>query len=254
MNTALETIRTVVVDDEPLARDRLLRLLRAEEDVTVVAECGSGACAVEAVEEHRPDLVFLDIHLPEMDGFGVLDEARARHRFHVIFVTAYDQHAVRAFDVQALDYLLKPLDAARLHRAVQRARVQLHEPGESESGRESQTPFVTTWDRLAVRERNRVIFLRPTDIDWIEAEGNYVRLHVGPRSHLLRETMCAAEQRLAPRGFLRVSRSALVNLDRVRELQPLFHGDSVLVLHDGRQLVATRAFRPHLERLLAGLR
>ena len=253
MGPTLDLIRTVIVDDEPPARERLIHLLQAEEDIAIVAQCGSGTQAITAIEEHLPDLVLLDVQLPGIDGFGVIAEVRMRHPFHVIFVTAHDEHAVRAFDVSALDFLLKPFDSERLHRALQRVRDRRHEPGRIVSGPDGNTPHPVEWDRIAVREHNRVIFLRPAEIDWVEAEGNYVRLHVGRETHLLRETMRAAEERLGPRGFLRISRSTLVNLERVHELQPLFHGDSVLMLHDGRKLAATRAYRAQLDEILVRL-
>ncbi len=244
-------IRTIVVDDEPLARERMRTLLRAEDDVHVIAECGNGREAVRAITDLHPDLVMLDVQLPELDGFAVLEAIATPPDFDVIFVTAHDENAVQAFEVNACDYLLKPCDAERLRHAIQRVRDRRTTMAAPRPAPEEPMPHPPGWDRLAVREHNRVIFLKPAEIDWIEAEGNYVRLHLNGKAYLLRETMHAAEQRLTARGFLRISRSALVNLERVREMQPLFHGDAVLVLHDGRQLSVTRAYRTQLDNLLA---
>ena len=230
------TIRVLIVDDEPPARELIATLLREE-----------------------PDLVFLDVRMPGLDGFGVLAELPAERWPLVVFVTAYEQHAVRAFEVHALDYILKPFEYDRLRQTVQRARAKLRQGGgASEQMRllamlEDLQNRVQSWDRLVVRETGRTIFLKADEIDWIEAEGNYVCLHAGAKSYLLRETMNAAEARLASRNFLRVGRSVLVNLERIKEWQPLFHGDSVLILTDGTRLTVSRVYREKLERLVAQL-
>ena len=252
-------IRALIVDDEPPARELIATLLRDEPDVEVVGECANGRSAVADIERLSPDLVFLDVQMPALDGFGVLAALPMERWPLVVFVTAYDKHAVRAFEVHALDYLLKPFEYERLHHAVRRARAALQKSSESLH----QTRLLAllediqqrseNWDRLAVRDSRRVTFFRPEEIDWIEAEGNYLRLHVGRKSHLLRETMNAAEARLASKKFLRISRSALVNLERVKEWQPLFHGDSLLTLADGTRLTVTRAYREGLDRLMARL-
>jgi two-component system LytT family response regulator len=249
-------IRALIVDDEPPARELIATLLRQEADVEIVGECANGRSAVAAIERLAPDLVFLDIQMPGLDGFGVLSQLPAERWPLIVFVTAYDQHAVRAFEVHALDYLLKPFEYDRLRQAVQRARAQLHTPSsETQQARllallEDWQRQSQTWDRLAVREDRRVTFLKPDAIDWIEADGNYLRLHVGQKSHLIRETMNTAETRLAPKKFLRVSRSVLVNLERVREWQPMFHGDSVVILNDGTRLTVSRIYRESLDRLV----
>jgi two-component system LytT family response regulator len=197
--------------------------------------------------------------MPGLDGFGVLAELPQERWPVIVFVTAYDQHAVRAFEVHALDYLLKPFEYDRLREAVRRVRLKMEEhDGASEQSRllsllEELQNKAQSWDRMVVREAGRVIFLKPDEIDWIETEGNYLRLHVGAKAYLLRETMNAAEARLADRKFLRVSRSALVNLERIKEWQPLFHGDSILVLKDGTRLTVTRVYREKLDRLVAQL-
>ena len=195
--------------------------------------------------------------MPGLDGFGVLTALPSDRWPLVVFVTAYDQHAVRAFEVHALDYLLKPFEYDRLRQAVQRARAQFSQrDGAAQQARllallQDLPRPSQTWDRVAVREDRCVTFLRPEDIDWIEAEGNYLRLRAGKKSYLLRETMNAAEARLAPKKFLRVSRSVLVNLERVKEWQPLFHGDSVVILEDGTRLTVSRVYRESLDRLVA---
>lgn len=240
------SIRTLIVDDEAPARDLIARLLREEKDVEIVGECANGHSALASIKNTSPDLVFLDIQMPGSDGFDVLMKLAPDRRPLIVFVTAYDKHAVRAFELHALDYLLKPFEYGRLREAVARARQQLNRDSlDAHQARLSQLlkdlqNNSRSWDRIAVRETGRVIFLKPDAIHWIEAEGNYLRLHVGNESYLLRETMNAAEDRLATRNFLRINRSTLVNLDRVKEWQPLFHGDSVVVLQDGSRLSTWR--------------
>jgi two-component system LytT family response regulator len=252
-------IRALIVDDEPPARELIATLLRNEPDVEVVGQCANGRSAVADINRLAPDLVFLDVSMPGLDAFGVLGELPAERWPMIVFVTAYDKHAVQAFQVHAIDYLLKPFEYSRLGEAVQRARAKLGERnGASERVRllallEQLQSSAPSWDRVAVREAGRVTFLKHDEIDWIEADGNYLQLHVGKRSYLLRETMHAAETRLAARKFLRVSRSTLVNLERIQEWQPLFHGDSVLILKDGTRLTVSRVYREKLDRLVAEL-
>jgi two-component system LytT family response regulator len=245
-------IRAAIVDDEPLARERLRTLLRAEGDVSVVAECAEGRAAVRAIETHRPDVVFLDVQMPEMDGFAVLQALSPRRVPNVVFVTAYDKYALQAFDVHAVDYLLKPFDRDRFRRALARVRAAV------EAG-EPPTPRLLALlerlrregrlDRLVVKSRGRIVFLRADEIDWIEAAGNYVRVHAGKEAHLMRETLGTLEERLDHGRFVRIHRSTIVNLDSVKELVPSFHGDYVVRLRDGTELVLSRSFRgrvPHL--------
>ena len=252
-------IRTLIVDDEPPARELISTLLRNESDIEVIGECGNGSDAVVAIRQDTPDLVFLDVQMPGLDGFGVLATLDTGRLPLVVFVTAYDKYAVRAFEAHALDYLLKPFEYDRVHEAVQRARAHLQKnsPGVNrdrlQGFLEDLCAKSQSWERLVIREVGRVIFVKPDEIDWIEAEGNYLRLHVGKESFLLRETMGAAEARLAPRKFLRLSRSTLVNLERVKEWQPLFHGDSAVILQDGTRLTLSRVYREQFDRLLAGL-
>jgi len=259
-----EPMRVLVADDEPLARRRVLRLLREHDDeVDVVAVCESGSQAVEAIRETRPDLVFLDVQMPGLDGFEVLERLGGELPA-VIFVTAHDRYALRAFEVHALDYLLKPFDAERFHRALEHGRARLGQrDGEGrerlaalleqlarERGGSAEpappAPARRHLDWVMVKVRGKVEFLRTADIDWIEAEGNYVRLHAGKKKYLVREKIGALEERLDPERFLRVHRSALVQLDRVAELHPMAAGDGILVLRDGSEVKLSRGFRRRL--------
>lgn len=257
-----EPMRVVVADDEPLARRRVLRLLREHDDqVDVVAVCESGSQAVDAIRETRPDLVFLDVQMPEMDGFEVLEHLGGELPA-VIFVTAHDRYALRAFEVHALDYLLKPFDVERFNQALERGRTQVeHRAGEGPNrlvalleelardrhgngdGHASPRRFL---DWVMVKVRGKVEFLRTADIDWVEAEGNYVRLHTGKKGYLIREKIGELEERLDPERFLRVHRSAIVQLDRVAELHPMAAGDGILILRDGSEVKLSRGYRRRL--------
>lgn len=247
-------LKAILVDDEPLARERVRTLLAAESDVELLAECANGPEAVEAVRRERPDVLFLDVQMPEMDGFEVL-RAIGTPLPIVIFVTAFDEHAVRAFEAQALDYLLKPFKPARFRAAVERARGQLAKRQPDEITKqllallESRPTAPTYLSRIAVRDRDRVRFVKTTDIDWLEASGNYVIIHAGKENHVLRETLTALEGQLSPREFLRLSRSTLVNLDRVAQVEPAFNNEHVVVLADGTRLTLTRGLRELQERL-----
>jgi len=252
-------IRALIVDDELPARELIAALLRDEPDVEIVGECANGRAAVAAIERLAPDLIFLDVQMPSLDGFGVLAELPVERLPLVVFVTAFDKHAVRAFEVHAFDYLLKPFEYDRLRQSVQRARAQLAQRSPTDYqtrllGLLEDLQKAQPWSRLAVREAGRIVFVKPDEVDWIEAEGNYLCLHVGKKSYLLRETMHSAEASLAPKQFLRISRSALVNLERVKEWQPLFHGDSVLILENGTRLTVSRVYRENFSRLVAQLR
>jgi two-component system LytT family response regulator len=252
-------MRVVIADDEPLARERIELLLAGRPDVEVVAAAGDGRAAVEAVRAHRPDLLFLDVQMPELDGFGVLRELGADAPPAVVFCTAYDQFALRAFEVHALDYLLKPFDEERFTAALERARAQVARRGAGEDLGAKLAALLAAArpaaaeakaDRLAVKTDGRVLLVKHADIDWVEAADNYVNLHVGRDSHLMRETMNSLEQRLDPERFVRISRSTIVNLDRVKELQPMFHGDYTVILRDGTKLSLSRNYRERLAHLL----
>ena len=240
-------IRAVIADDEPPARERVRHLLREHSDIEIIAECGNGPDTVAAVKEHAPDLLFLDIQMPGLDGFGVLAALPQDKLPIVIFTTAYDQHALRAFDAHALDYLLKPFKPARFKDAVQRARDQLTA---KQAGANTQNlielltrraaPHLT---RITVKTGDKVIFVRVRDIECIESAGNYIVVHAGGQEHVLRETLSDLESQLDPANFLRVSRSALVNLNHVKELQPMFKGDHAVILQSGRKVAMTRGIR-----------
>ncbi|MCL4811720.1 MAG: LytTR family DNA-binding domain-containing protein [Vicinamibacteraceae bacterium] len=251
------TIRACIVDDEPLARERIRTLLEQESDIEVVGESGDGGEAIAEIRAKKPDLVFLDVQMPVVDGFGVLQALDTELPRAVIFVTAYDQYALQAFEVHALDYLLKPFNGKRFKKAIERARDELTKGAGNggvnerllsllENLREERRPP----ERLVLKSSGRVAFLKVDEIDWIEAEGNYVRLHVGPISHLLRETMKGIEAKLDPNRFIRIHRSTIVNTERIKELQPLFHGEYAVILQDGTRLTASRGPENKLRRLL----
>lgn len=252
------TLRVVVADDEPLGRQRLVRLLQAEPDTEVVAACADGEEAVGAIREQAPDLVLLDIQMPRLDGFEVVAALGQAHQPVVIFVTAHDQYAVRAFEVHAFDYLLKPVDQDRLREAMGWALSTTRRSPQGSSTRRmlalleelNARDRARGRDRLVVRTPERAIFLRTETIDWIEAAGKFVHLHVGRTAHALRESMAELEQELDPARFLRISRSVIVNLERIQEVQPWFQGDYVLILTDGTRLTSTRGYRENMRRLL----
>jgi two-component system LytT family response regulator len=255
----VKKIRTLIVDDEPLARRNLRVLLEKDPHIEILDECRNGPDAVKAINTLSPDLIFLDIQMPGMDGFDVLARVGPKRIHAIIFVTAFDQYALKAFEVHALDYLLKPFDDERFARALGRAKSQiaghdinelsnrllaLLEERESErKGSKERQDYLT---RLMIRVSNRVTLLKVHEIDFIEADGNYAKVHVGRKAHLLRETMHDLESQLDPAKFVRIHRSIIVNLDRIRELQPHFNGDYVVVLEDGRQLRLSRTRREAL--------
>ncbi len=234
-------IRALIADDEPLARRKVKSLLAREPDVEVMGECGSGAEAARLIRELDPNLVFLDVEMPELDGLTMLRDFEGKAAPAVIFVTAYDQYAVGAFDVQAVDYLLKPIDRRRFQTALARARDHLRKPEDRAA-----TPLT----RLLVRSGDRTQVLKVDDVDWVEAADNYVKVHALGQIHLLREKLSHLRSRLDPARFLRIHRSAVVNVDRIQSLYPLFHGDQMVVLRDGTELSLSRRYRQELERVL----
>ena len=256
-------IRVLIVDDEPAARARIRRLLGDESNVEIVGECGDGDSAVKAVAELSPDVLFLDIQMPESDGFDVLERLERKPHPLVVFVTAYDQYALRAFEVHALDYLLKPFDAERFRAAFARVRERLANNERTEerlvralldelrAGRGELERLVKGEpryiERIMVRSQGRITFLRVADLDFLEASGNYVKLHTAKGSHLIRETLSGLEARLDPAQFVRIHRSTIVNLDRVREMQPWFSGDYLVLLHSGAKLKLSRSYREAME-------
>ena len=249
-------IRTLVVDDEPLARGVIREMLEDDPEVEIIGECINGREAIAAIEELSPDLLFLDVQMPELGGFAVLEALKTERLPFVIFVTAYDQYAVRAFEVHALDYLLKPFDRERFEAAWQRAKNQIKKERETEREQrilallEELKAGPKYLERLVVKTGGRVFFEDTDDIYWIEAEGNYVRVHNEQKSYLLRETISGLEAQLDPKKFLRIHRSAIVKIDRIQELQPWFHGEYRVILHNGTQLTLSRNYRENLQEVL----
>jgi len=254
-------IRTVIVDDEELARRGLRALSQRCEDLELICECRNGREAVDAIHRHRPDLVFLDVQMPGKTGFDVIGAIEDAQRPHVIFVTAYDKFALRAFEVHALDYLLKPVNEERFDAALARVREAMSHASDNAivqrvrqaaAGLQGATlpSTVPAVGRLPIKSNGRIIVIRSADIDWIEAEGDYVSVHVGGKTWLTRETIAAVELRLALSGFVRIHRSTLVNAERVKELRPLDKGEYIVVLSDGTELKLTRNYRASVERLV----
>ncbi len=249
------TIRALVVDDEAVARRRIRRLLGPETDIAVVGECGDGASAIEAITTARPHIVFLDVQMPERDGFEVIQALEPGELPAIVFVTAFDRYALRAFDVHAIDYLLKPFTRERFRTAISRARERIAHRREDEGltalVAELRARYIT---RLAVNAGNRTVLVDCADVEWIEAADNYVKLHVGAREYLARDTLTALEQRLDPAAFARIHRSAIVRLDRVAGIRPATHGDLHLELRGGARLTLSRTFRDRVESRLLFLR
>jgi two-component system, LytTR family, response regulator len=255
----VKKIRALIVDDEPLAREGIGMRLKQEPDVEVIGACKNGREAVTVILREVPDLVFLDIQMPRLDGFGVIEAVGAKQMPHVIFVTAYDEHALRAFEVSALDYLLKPIDGGRFSEALERARSRIR--GETLDAVSERLQKMMTalgverkhLERLSIKSAGRITFLSVDEIDWIEAADNYVHVHAGRESHLLHATMSSLESRLDPNKFLRIHRSTIVNVGRIKELQPMFHGEYRIILKDGAQLTSGRSYRESLQKLLNNL-
>ncbi len=253
-------IRAVIADDERLARKKLRILLDSEPQVEVVAECPNGRQAVSAIRSFRPDMVLLDIQMPDLNGFEVLNEIPSAEMPTVIFTSVYDQYAVRAFEAHALDYLLKPFDQDRLHAAVERASTEIRKSRHQEftnrvlemlssitSEKRTISPFD---DRLAIKTNGRVVFLNLDEIHWIEAAANYVRLNTAKEAYLFRETISRVSERLNPADFVRIHRSMIVNVRRIKELIPVNSGEYVVVLHGGKELSCSRGYRSNLQPLL----
>ena len=249
-----QTIRTVIIDDERLARQRIRRMLSNSPDFEVIAEFENSQHGLDYLEDTGADLLFLDVQMPGLDGFALLEALNPARMPIVIFVTAYDEYALRAFEYHAFDYLLKPFDQTRFEKALDRARKQLTSQGSNnekllnllnEIRQRNQEPA-----RFAIKTPGRVFFVRQEDIDWIEAADNYVNLHVGADTHLIRETMNSLEGRLDSRKFLRIHRSTIVNAERIKELRPWFHGEYVDLLKDGTELTLSRTYREKILSLL----
>lgn len=249
-------IRTLLVDDEPLAREGMRMQLADHADVEVIGESGDGEEAIHAIEKLQPDLVFLDIQMPGIDGFGVIEALDMPRLPHIVFVTAYDEFALRAFDAHALDYLLKPVDTDRLDRALGRVRERLAAPQRDSVDQRLLTLLEDIRGRgeylrrIVVRTGTRLLILRTEELDWIEAASNYAQLHVGDKTYTLRETMAGLEAKLDPDQFIRIHRSIIVRIDRIRELEPLFQGDFLIVMRDGTRLTSSRSYRDRIRSLL----
>jgi two-component system, LytTR family, response regulator len=250
-------MRIVIADDEPLAREKLRLMLSSEPGVQILAECKNGDETIRALKTCKPDLLMLDIQMPDLDGFEVLSRVSPDVLPIIIFTTAFDRHAVRAFEAHALDYLLKPFDQERLHQAVNRARAELVKADDREAthrllnflsqNAEKQSPSDR---RLVIKAGGRVVFLGVDEIDWVEAAANYVKINVGKQSYLLRKGIGEIADRLDPTQFVRIHRSAIVNIKRIKELQPVNSGEYIVVLKDGKELSCSRGYRAGLQRLI----
>jgi len=258
-------VRTLIVDDEPVARRGVRLLLERDPGVEIIGEAAGGAEAAELIKRDKPDLVFLDVQMPGCDGFETLSKVGAEAAPAVVFITAYDEHALRAFEVNAVDYLLKPYDDARFSAALQRAKLavrqreaeavnrrltQLLEYLHQDPTRSAPTKEELPSDRILLKSSGEIFFLKADEIDWIEAEGDYMKFHVAGRTHLMRETMARLEARLDPKRFIRIHRSTIVNIDRLRKLSPSFAGEYAVVLHDGTKLKLSRGYQERIGALL----
>lgn len=254
--TGAGRITALIVDDEPLARRKIRRMLTRDPDVQMLDDCANGPEAIAAIGAHSPDLVFLDVQMPEVDGFDVLESITHLRMPLVIFVTAYDQYALRAFEVSAVDYLVKPFDRRRFEKALQRAKARLATVLEDDLNHQTLALLEelkarsSHTERLVIKAGGRAFFLKTEEIDWIEAEGKYVRIHVGKETYLLREAIGSMEGQLDPKRFPRIHRSTIVNIERVLELQPWFHNEYRVILKDGTELTLSRSCRKRLGELL----
>jgi len=250
-------LKTLIVDDEPLAREGLSMLLSRDPEITDIQEAKNGREALAVIRNARPDLVFLDVQMPEMDGFGVIKEIGAEHMPALVLVTAHDEYAIQAFEINAIDYLLKPITEERFARALERVKGRLHLKPADEASRQILSLLETMasprryLQRLAVRTAGKTIFVDVNDVDWIEAAENYVQLHVGRTGHLLHVAMNTFEKSLDPEVFARIHRSAIVNIRRIKELQPALHGEYVVTLEDGVRLQSGRVYSERLKALTA---
>ena len=252
-------LRILIVDDEPLARERLRALLQAEAGAQIIGECGSGPEAVAAIRSERPDAVFLDLQMPGCDGLQVVAQLPPEARPAIVFVTAHEQFAVDAFAVQAVDYLLKPFDRTRFQQAFQRVQEHWRARQAGRLGAQLESFLAANAaqagrapERITVKSDGRLVFVKPEDVIWVEAADNYVVLHLRDDRLMLRETLSSLEERLGTTHFARVNRSAIVHLDQIKELQPTFHGDYVVILRNGTKLPLSRSLRGQLGNLIRG--
>ncbi|MFL6247372.1 MAG: LytR/AlgR family response regulator transcription factor [Thermoanaerobaculia bacterium] len=250
-------IRTLIVDDERLARQKVRTLLAADDDIEIVGECANGAEAIAAVRKHKPDLVLLDVEMPGANGFEVLQRLRGERLPMVVFITAHDEYAVRAFEVEAVDYVMKPFDRRRFGDALRRAKRQIGEQDQDAEARIIRLlervikggRDLKMLDHFVVKARDRTFLVGVTDIDWIEAEGKYVRLHAAGASHLVRESIGDVEERLDARKFLRIHRATIINVKRIHEMHRGFGGGVFVVLRDGTKLTMSRRYRARIREL-----
>jgi two-component system LytT family response regulator len=252
-----EKITALIVDDEPLARKFVRRMLENHSAVEIVGECSNGKEAAAAIREKKPDLVFLDVQMPEMDGFTTLETLSAESLPQIVFVTAYEQYAIRAFEIHALDYLLKPFDQPRFDKAMTRVYEKNVDREQANTERkqiaallENVSPKSPYLERLVVKTGGRIIFLKTSEIDWIQADDKYAHLHAGSKSHLVRQTLGTLEAQLDPRKFVRIHRSAIVNVEHIQELQPMFAGEHTVVLENGTKLTLSRSYKNKLFEIL----
>jgi len=250
-------IRAIIIDDEPLAREKVNLFAAGEPDIEIVASCSNGHEAIASYNRFKPDLLFLDIQMPEIDGFEVLQRLSSNGLPGIIFITAYDEFALRAFEFHALDYLLKPYNRERFQKSVAHARTILQSTIEAETTSEQIKALLNSiqqrsnkLERLIVKTNGRTIFLRIDEIDWVEAAGNYVKLHVGNESHLIRETMNGLEQQLNPQQFIRIHRSTIINIEKIKELEPYFNGEYKVILNNSTQLILSRNYRENFTNVL----
>jgi len=252
-----QPLRTVIVDDEPLARNLLQSMLAVHDAFAVIAACNDGLQAIEVIREQKPDVVFLDIQMPVCDGFQVLEQLDHSAHPLIVFVTAYDHYAIRAFEVHALDYLLKPFDEERLDRTVRRVLGHFQTSGYSKQALSRMLALLEQMnekpdylERLVIKEKHRTFFQAIEDVDWFEADRKYIRIHAGESMHRIRLGFSHLEERLNPKQFMRISRSAIVNLDRITELRPWFGGDFSILLSTGKRLHTTRTYRSNIQAML----
>ena len=249
-----QQLKILIADDEPLARERLRKLIEKHADLDLVAECSDGAETASKILKLQPDIVFLDVQMPEKTGFEVIHEIQGKAAPAIVFVTAYDQYAINAFDVSAVDYLLKPFDRERFERSLEKARQSANKPDAIPKNLEALlnnlAPQNKEQERIAIKTNNKVILLRTDQIDFVDADDNYINVHVGAEKHMLRETLASFEEKLSARKFMRISRSVIVNMDRIKELQPLFHGEYSVILKDGTRLTLSRSYRDKIQDLI----
>jgi two-component system LytT family response regulator len=245
-----QLIRTLIVDDEPLARKKIVQSLSSDPAFSIVGECKNGHEALASIAAEKPNVIFLDVQMPELDGFDVLKSLDAKTLPLVVFVTAYDKYAIAAFEAHALDYLLKPFSKNRFQKTLTRIKAEFEHPASPATHERLlgllnhlNTPYT---ERLVVKHAGRVVFVNVAEIDWLEADGNYVQLHANKDTHLIRQTLSHLETTLDPKRFARIHRSVMVQLDRIKELQPTFNGDYAVILKDGSQLTLSRTYRDTL--------